>query len=437
MPEYKLPKFSTEELLAAFGSRVSPAGVIRAGTEGLKHGADLAATIAETKGKKLKQQQDIEEIERKLAAQELLAKTVENQPKFEKLKKEVQQPLTTTPITQVGGKAVTPTLAQTPAGAQQMEAITAQEEQSKRLGDIVRAGYGQEVVKGMLETDKTGPQGFGSKGFQQTNIMITAPDGTPQTLAAGFDIATGQIVNPYTQQPIKDLKKDLQGLLPRGYAINFNYVGVTADNKPILKADKDPNFYVDGQKYTGTVFPKLENAPAGIVDSISSLNSALFNLDQLQKSNVESMIGPLAGRVTSVADAIGLLGNQGAEMVGYLRTYQNMMIKAITGAQMSEPEAKRIMGQMPSLKDNPQAFLAKLKVSRQNAEMSLKNKLEALRASNYIFKDPITEERARQIAEELSGISTQETSTPVTGMTPEKRARLEELRAKKAAGTLR
>ena len=51
-----------------------------------------------------------------------------------------------------------------------------------------------------------------------------------------------------------------------------------------------------------------------------------------------------------------------------LTTLQNSVIKSITGAQMSEPEAARIMGQIPQITDKPDVFEQKLKSTRANLE---------------------------------------------------------------------
>lgn len=98
----------------------------------------------------------------------------------------------------------------------------------------------------------------------------------------------------------------------------------------------------------------------------------------------EADIGPAEGRfrqaLHSMPGGIAVLDyfNQEPERFAAFnaatRAFQNAMIKAITGAQMSEPEAKRIMGQIPNVTDNPVDWLAKYDESVLNLQ-DLENRL--------------------------------------------------------------
>ena len=46
--------------------------------------------------------------------------------------------------------------------------------------------------------------------------------------------------------------------------------------------------------------------------------------------------------------------------------FKNSVIKAITGAQMSEPEARRIMQQIPMETDKPEGWQAKYESTKRN-----------------------------------------------------------------------
>jgi hypothetical protein len=406
MADIRLPNITFEQMLRA-KKGFSPAEAIQSGLAGYETGTNIANSIAERKATAEDRKRKIAELERKLSAQELLAKTVEGQPKLNKMKKLAKTPLLQNPITQFNKSAqpvkqAEPTMLQTPQGQQQIQQA---DQQGQFAGNAIRAGYGDAVIKSALKTPGAVEGEFGSRGFQQSQIQITDESGKPKTVAASYDIATGQFVNPYTNQPIKDTS-ELSKLPERGYALNYQYVGTGEGQQPVFVESKTGQTFSGGETYGGVVFPKLQNAPAGIMDSLSDLKQAVGNLDIIKEKYTPDLSGPAVGRATTMAAAIGTLGARRAEFLGYLQSYQNAMIKAITGAQMSEPEAKRLMRQMPSINENPAAFLSKVDASRNLASLSLASKYDALKASNYVATEPpISEERARQLVNEITGIS--------------------------------
>jgi hypothetical protein len=110
-------------------------------------------------------------------------------------------------------------------------------------------------------------------------------------------------------------------------------------------------------------------------------------LDQMQRlkemfedptSNISVQIGPVAGRIRSAfldagdaGLAIGqaLLGDtdEDQQAFAYFQSataaFKNAVIKTITGAQMSEQEAERILDQIPTEKDHPMKWVANLQNS--------------------------------------------------------------------------
>lgn len=394
MPKYELPKFSTEELLAAFGSRVSPAGVIKAGKEGLKYGVDLASTITETKGKKLKQQQEIAEIERKLAAQELLAKTVEGKPEMER-KKLSLQPLA--PKRAIGPETATgqvPMEPESPEYKKGMESV--QSEQSKRnlLATGVRAGLSPEKAIEGLYPDT----GKGSTFEQQSNFSIVDPATGQQKTVKGIQKSDG-VYHPVTGQKVNDLSE----LPMSGYKVSTNVVGRDPNTSlPIEYNDQTRQYTSNGQVYTGVIFPKLENAPASFQKSVQDYKTAKDQLVMITDSYADKLVGPIAGRFKTVEEWAGTNDPDAARFMSLVRTFQNNMIKAITGAQMSEPEAKRILGQLPTFKDNPAAFASKLQVSAENVDIAMKNALETAEASGYAIKGMTYEQASKLVADRFN-----------------------------------
>lgn len=104
------------------------------------------------------------------------------------------------------------------------------------------------------------------------------------------------------------------------------------------------------------------------IENEAALDS-LGRLEQMFTAGAEEDIGPAEGRMRQFAQSfpsgVGVMTLFGADTERFAnfeaatRGFQNAMIKAITGAQMSEPEAKRIMGQIPAVEDNPVVWAAK------------------------------------------------------------------------------
>ena len=102
----------------------------------------------------------------------------------------------------------------------------------------------------------------------------------------------------------------------------------------------------------------------------ASLDS-LARLKEMFDQGAKNDIGPAEGRARSLGQKVPggmLVTERFANFEAATRAFQNAMIKAITGAQMSEPEAKRIMGQIPNTNDNPTVWQAKYTQSVKNME---------------------------------------------------------------------
>ncbi len=94
-------------------------------------------------------------------------------------------------------------------------------------------------------------------------------------------------------------------------------------------------------------------------------DDALNNLRNLVDAN---FVGPIKGTVGGIKDIFGLNTPQESEFRAATSTFRNQVIKEITGAQMSEKEATRILKQVPQEKDPPSVWLAKWNQSKKNLE---------------------------------------------------------------------
>jgi hypothetical protein len=107
--------------------------------------------------------------------------------------------------------------------------------------------------------------------------------------------------------------------------------------------------------------------------SLDTLNNirTLFDLDTTRT-------GPIVGRIDPTKGLFGATSDEQESFMAATKAFKNAIIKEITGAQMSEPEAKRIMGQVPDITDPRARWLAKWEQSKKNLEFLQRRRLEIL-----------------------------------------------------------
>jgi len=105
-------------------------------------------------------------------------------------------------------------------------------------------------------------------------------------------------------------------------------------------------------------------------EMIAGADSSAHSLDKLEAllPAVEGRLGPLTGRLSALGLQIpGISVDKNfAAFSAETATLTNATIKAVTGAQMSEPEANRIRKQIPALSDKPDVWRAKAAATRDN-----------------------------------------------------------------------
>lgn len=111
--------------------------------------------------------------------------------------------------------------------------------------------------------------------------------------------------------------------------------------------------------------------PTGAQRTASSDSQvALDTAAEVLKTYKPDFIGPVSGRVQNVESQVPFMPiKQGyPEFKAAVAQLRNATIKAITGAQMSEPEARRIMQQIPDLSQRPEIFEANLRATLRNLQ---------------------------------------------------------------------
>jgi len=104
------------------------------------------------------------------------------------------------------------------------------------------------------------------------------------------------------------------------------------------------------------------------VEKIAGIDQSLGVIESLDKLKKSEWLGPIAGRATRYSIAVPGVSvpDDLARFAAETATLKNSVVKAITGAQMSEPEAKRIMQQVPDFEDKPNVWQQKLDATKEN-----------------------------------------------------------------------
>lgn len=107
---------------------------------------------------------------------------------------------------------------------------------------------------------------------------------------------------------------------------------------------------------------------------------ALDNMKSLY-DNARTKTGPIVGRTSPIAGLVGMTTDEQESFMAATSAFKNQVIKDITGAQMSEVEAQRIMKQIPDIIDPPARWLAKWQQTQKNLKDIQKRSEEVLRQS--------------------------------------------------------
>lgn len=118
---------------------------------------------------------------------------------------------------------------------------------------------------------------------------------------------------------------------------------------------------------------------ATAIDKVAAVDQSMGMLDDIERllPKMGRSIGLIDGRVSKAKLATGAgVTPELAEFDAQLTGLKNAVIKATTGAAMSEPEAKRIMGQLPDLSQPEAVFKARLATTRKNLDTLKRRTIE-------------------------------------------------------------
>jgi hypothetical protein len=291
-------------------------------------------------------------------------------------------------------------------------------EYRQELQSLVTKAFPKEAGKEAAEAAfaQLNPKSLSQKGtYQQSGLEVAGPDGRPVTVATNFDTTTGKHYNPITGQEVKT-PEDLKGLLPRGYAQSTRGAGYTAGGQEVVADARSGKKFVydeDGEleEYTGKIYPRLENIPSGIADALSELTYSQEVLGRIKDSFDPKFVGPIAARAGKISQYVeNLTDEQRVEFYGNVAEYKNSIIKAITGAQMSELEAKRIIQQIQNENASPKAFMAGLERASKATQQRLTAKEKGLGSRGYITRREVNPEALSAEMDKKLGLQNQQSN---------------------------
>jgi len=227
-------------------------------------------------------------------------------------------------------------------------------------------------------------------GKQGTALVQYFPIGSPYIKTLGGDPLTGRVVLSDTFVPAEEKIPETSTNFINVYDENSDFVGSFRADDPgideFLKNNPGARV-VETTSLTGTekdigLTQKTQGAmEAKIFDlgeNISRLNEieSSFKPEFLEVATVASVVK------ASLKDRIGQASPEEKELLTEYTTWKtsaynqiNQYIKAITGAQMSEAEAKRIMKAVPNpsiFEGGPTEYLAQLNVALRDAKNAIR-----------------------------------------------------------------
>ncbi len=220
-----------------------------------------------------------------------------------------------------------------------LEGVTDRQEAMRR---VLKAGVSTADADGVINTY------MGKEKFQDTPMRWDPKDGTLEALGVDgkWSAHKGPLPEHYKILNEKDAAAMGGGLSTK------------------LFTDSTGTFLAKTDASGNTVLERVGGLRpfAGQAQTITRGAAALTTAEAVKNMVNPDWLGPLKGRYNSMATAYtDTMGPQGfAFFDAQVNTMKNQAIKAITGAQMSEPEAVRIMKALPDVNLPPVAFATRM-----------------------------------------------------------------------------
>lgn len=222
---------------------------------------------------------------------------------------------------------------------------------------------------------------IGGQEVRASETQALAPQHTLAPLAEAFPKETAEAQLKILTENAKPAKEkdaaNLQrvGVLRSGQAVSYSpdlgqNVIVTAKGREVYNPTKH-----------GQILPeRAPQLPAEQINQVANSVTARRQLAGVRASFSPTFVGPVEARFRDFERTFGIdLGQlknaKGQQFQTELANAINNYIKATTGAQMSEPEARRIQRALPSQYRADEAFIAQLDAALRETDNVLSDRL--------------------------------------------------------------
>lgn len=190
-----------------------------------------------------------------------------------------------------------------------------------------------------------------------------------------------------------------------------NTIGFSDDGLPVEYEHTSRKFYVGGKETPANQVGRLlsKTKPQLTGEQINEVTNLLNSQAQLQEVKGlfdPAAVGPIQDRLLNFQQLTGIqlpdlqglsaMTDDKMRFRTVLGSAVNDYIKAITGAQMSEPEARRIMRALPKAGSADEAFIPVLEEIMKITEQKLNNRLDVLETQDTVGISKLRELSKRQ-----------------------------------------
>lgn len=198
------------------------------------------------------------------------------------------------------------------------------------------------------------------------------------------EVLQQMITKPASQT---NIALDLAGTKASAEQQAKNLVAMSAEAAKLNASGKFPNAtVVVGTDAKGNSVLKFEQKAAPAAAERTKIAEAKASIDALNNlktlfDDLETQTGPIIGRATPPLGLIGKTTQKQENLLAATFAFKNRIIKEITGAQMSEQEATRIMKQVPDITDPAKRWQAKWDQTVKNLKFIQARRQEVLRSA--------------------------------------------------------
>jgi hypothetical protein len=175
--------------------------------------------------------------------------------------------------------------------------------------------------------------------------------------------------------------------------------GFTEDGKPVEYDQTERKWFVGGKETPADQVGRLltKNRPQMSneqINEVTNLLNAQTQLKEVKNLFDPNATGPIQDKLYKFQKATGIqlpdlhgmsaMSDNKVQLRTILGSSINDYIKAITGAQMSEPEARRIMSVLPDPGASDEAFLPALNEIMRITDKKLTNRLDVLETQDTV-----------------------------------------------------